>query len=508
MISANAAHRLAGLVDHRVADHRAVGKDEIRDEVLDGGKPADVVQGLGRLSLDGLRHGVDDLVDVACDRRLDDELAFRVAALRERDVRDLAEHLLHLRGQVRVVAHELRVECVELRLRIADVLAVERALGELHEYAGIIVLAHEVYGVFHVLLEYEAGELAREALFLGRHEADFEIAVVDHPEDVLRSRGAQRLRIGHYATQKSLGERVRIHVDGDFRREGALADHGRDIAVVILDELHRLARELEFGRFADVRGQKLERLRHEALERVDHGRMEFHPLVHGIPGLAALVPAGFEVRQRTRRRKKAYRVRHREFRGGSPQLVVNVQRFAVHEVARPGSTGAHVRGIGGLPQIVARDGCARLLRKPETAVGVFVEDRPHLRARQRGEPGLYYPEALRGVGRDVQLRRQAEPVADLVYRLFADATLLERIQKRLLDLQNALGRKLDVVERFSPDVVVYLDELGRAVVFRREIDLAGVVVAGCDSVELREAYVGQGHVPISFLGVLTFLLSI
>ena len=486
LVRKHAAHRFAGLVDHCVADHRAVGENEVRDEVLDGGESPDVVQRLGRRRLDGLGHGVDDLVDVARDRRLDDELAFRVDALRERDVRHLPEHLFHLGGEVRVVAHELRVESVEFRLRIADVLAVERALGELHEYAGIIVLAHEVYGVFHVLLEYEAGELAREALFLGRHEADFEIAVVHHPEDVLRGRGAQRLRIGHYATQKSLGERVRIHVDGDFRREGALADHGRNIAVIVLDELHRLASELEFGRFADARGQQLERLRHEALERVDHGRMEFHPLVHGIPGLAARVAARFEIGQRARRRKKAYCVRQSEFRGGSSEFVVGVQRFAVHKVAGPGATGAHIRGIGGRPQVVTRDGCARLLRKPEAAVGVFVENRPYLRARQRGEPGLYYPEALIAVFRDFQLRRKTEPVADFLHRLGADAPLLERIQKRLLDLQNALGRKLDIVLARLPDVVVDLDELGRAVVVRLDVDLPGVVVAGRDAIELCE----------------------
>ena len=174
------AHRLALFVDRDVTDHRVVGEHEVRDEVLDAVETADVVQRLG----DGLRrllrrHGLDDLVDVADDGSLDDDLA--VDRLLERDVRHVLEHLLHFRRQIRILAVELRVVGVEQRLRVADLLAAQRALGHLHEDAGVVVALDEGIHVnlaVGLVREDERGELAREARPLARDHDAFEITVV------------------------------------------------------------------------------------------------------------------------------------------------------------------------------------------------------------------------------------------------------------------------------------------------------------------------------------------
>ena len=137
------AHRLARAAGRDVAHHRVVGEHEVRDEVLDCVQPADVVQRLGGLRVYRLGHGLDDIVDVADDRRLDDELAVADERLLERDVRHVLEHRLHLLGERCVVAHELLVVGVQQRLRVAHVLACEGALGHLHEDARVVVAVDE-----------------------------------------------------------------------------------------------------------------------------------------------------------------------------------------------------------------------------------------------------------------------------------------------------------------------------------------------------------------------------
>ena len=163
---------------------------------------------------------------------------------------------------------------------------------------------------------------------------------------------------------------------------------------------------------------------------------------------------------------------------------------AVHLVARGRAARAHApRRLARLPAAV-RELRTRILRETLALVGELVEDRPHLRAGERREARRENHVALLLVGRHAQRVRQAEAAADLLQRLRADAALPERVQERLLHLQDALGRELDVVLGRGPDVVVDLDELGHAVVVRPEVDLTGVVVAARYAVELREADVG------------------
>ena len=113
-------------------------------------------------------------------------------------------------------------------------------------------------------------------------------------------------------------------------------------------------------------------------------------------------------------------------------------------------------------------------------------------ARERREAAIQH----RVAGVHVQRRRdilgEAEIVADFGKLVRLDAALAKGVQERLLHLEHAFGGKDDGVLRRPVDVVVDLRKFASELpmVVCLEIDEAGVVFAGCDSVELREADVG------------------
>ena len=194
--------------------------------------------------------------------------------------------------------------------------------------------------------------------------------------------------------------------------------------------------------------------------------------------------------QGARCRKETDRVCHAEVDADGAVGLVGGHGGDVRVVAPSEVLGAHVRRLlSGLPVAVG-EFRSRGQGEPPALVGVRVEDVPHLRAGERTEPGREDAIALVGVRRNIQIRRKAQPVADLLHGLRAHAAAFERVEERLLDLEDALMGEDDVVLRRPPDEVVDLDELGRAVALRPEVDLPGVVVAGRDAVELRKADVG------------------
>ena len=74
-----------------------------------------------------------------------------------------------------------------------------------------------------------------------------------------------------------------------------------------------------------------------------------------------------------------------------------------------------------------------------------------------------------------------------------DAPAAERGDERLLHLEYALGRERGLVQARLVDVVVDLLERDLAVVVGGEVDLAGVVVAGGDAVEVAKREFGDRH---------------
>ena len=341
-----------------------------------------------------------------------------------------------------------------------------------------------------VVREHERRELAREALLFARHHPAFEIVVVDGVENGLGDGSAERLRVGDRAADQPHREGLGVHLEGDLRRERPLSDDRGKRTVLALDELHRLALDLEFARFAYARGPHLEGLPDERLEGVHEGGVLGAPLVHGVRARVALASRGVELGERACRRKEAQRIRDAHADAGVPAGVELRHRLVVHGVARGRMACAHLpRRLAGLPAAV-REFCARILREALALVGKFVENRAHLRAGQRREALPKETCALIGAGGHLHFRRKTEPLADLVHVVGAHAALLERVQERLLHLKHTLGRKRHVVLRRPPDVVVDLDELGGSMLVRLDVDLSGVVAAARDSVELGEADVG------------------
>lgn len=150
---------------------------------------------------------------------------------------------------------------------------------------------------------------------------------------------------------------------------------------------------------------------------------------------------------------------------------------------------------------VVRVGDADLLlglAEAAAAVGVVVEDRAHVCAGERLE-ALSHDGRLRGlVCRGGHLGRHAELLADFGELVGLDAAARERVEERLLDADHLLGRERDVVEVRLRDVVVDLVEDGVALFVGPDDDVAGVVVAGRDGVEMREREVDVCHCCCSF----------
>ena len=166
---------------------------------------------------------------------------------------------------------------------------------------------------------------------------------------------------------------------------------------------------------------------------------------------------------------------------------MQVLRSHVHLVAIGHATGAHVGSALPSRPVVIRDIGPRSHREALALVGVFVEDRPYLRAGQRTEPRLQKTRALLAVGGNLQLVGNSETDADVFQILRLYSALFESVKERLLHLEDAFRREDDVVQALPPDVVVDLDKLGLAVISGLDVDLPGIVIAGRDLVELCEA---------------------
>ena len=215
--------------------------------------------------------------------------------------------------------------------------------------------------------------------------------------------------------------------------------------------------------------------------------MQLLPVVDRIVARAALAAHRVKIRKGTRVGKKADRVRDGKIDTGVAARGVGGRRGGVHIVAPSCGLGAHVRRrLARLPVLVG-DVRVRGSGEAPALVGEFVQDRAHLGTRERREARLEKIVALGLCGKFPHLRRETELLSDGIQRLGFHAALLESVQERLLHLEDALGRKPLVVLGSLPDVVVDLDELGCAVLAGPEVDLPGVVAAGRDTVELREA---------------------
>ncbi len=487
------AHRFARLADDRVRHHRIVGKYEIGDKILHTVEAADIAERFRHL--DGLlrRHRLNDLVDVADDGGSDDELAVSARGLFERDVGDIPEHGLHLFGEARVVVIELGVIGVEHRLAVAKVFAADSTFGHLLENAGVVVAIYEFVQIKRVarfFRENKRGELAREARPFARKESAFEVVVVNHAENVLEGALSDGFRVYDRAPHKTHGEGFGIHLEVHSRREAALADNRMQGAVVVLDEFHSLAGEAELLRLAHIRRQHLERRRNETLEGVDEIRMLPFLVVYGVLAGEALVARGLEVFKIARRGKKRYGVGYGVVGAGdvAPGAVLPVDN-EIGPIARELAGFAHTCGFLGRLEVVVREILHGFLRITLAASRILVEKFSHKRAGKRHIARLENFRAADPVVCDIHLRRKTEPLANLIHVLFGHFRRLERVQERLLHLENALRREHDVVLARLPDMVVDLDELCLAAGVRLEVNLSGVVAAGRDAVELREAYI-------------------
>ena len=145
------------------------------------------------------------------------------------------------------------------------------------------------------------------------------------------------------------------------------------------------------------------------------------------------------------------------------------------------------RRFRGGRKLLVRDVRSGLARETAPAVGVLIEDRAYLLARE-GRETLLDQGGHVGVGSSrIQVGGDAELLADRGDVLGRHAGALQSRDERFLGVQHALGRQLHVVFRRVPDVVVDLHERPGAVLGRCDVDLPGVVRAGRDAVEVREA---------------------
>ena len=233
----------------------------------------------------------------------------------------------------------------------------------------------------------------------------------------------------------------------------------------------------------------LEERREVVLER-DGGEVL---LVDGVLALAAAVLRLQEVG------KLALRGEEREgvgqFLRDVPLALRKTNGGAVHGDAYLLVGAGHRRGLLRRREVLGAHGRQRLRRPAHAARRVSVEQHAHVLARQGPDAGRHHFLHLVFVGGKLHLGGDAELCAHLVDARLVNAAAPQGLDERLLHLEDALGRKHHVVLARLVDVVVHLPQrvLHVAVVVRLEVHEAGVVVAGRDLVELREADVRYCH---------------
>ena len=360
-----------------------------------------------------------------------------VVRVAERDVRDLFEQGLHVVGKPGVVADELGVVFVELGLGVDRLLVVrERALGDLDEYAGVVVALAEVECVLRLALEDEAGELAREARAVACKDAGIEVVVVDGVQEALHRRRAERLEVGERAADETREERLRVRAERDLRLQVARSEDRRELAVLALHQLRLLSEQVERLGLLRVRRVHLEchleEVREVVLKR-DGGHVA---LVDGVLALAAVVLRRQEVGKRTTRGEERKRVRqlHRVLtlapREGEGRLV--------HADARLLVAAGHRGGLLRRREVLGAHGGQRLGRHAHAARRIAIEQRAHMLARQGLEAGRENLLHLGRVVRELRLGRDAELRAHLVDPVLRNAAVPQGRDERLLHLDDAL----------------------------------------------------------------------
>ena len=289
LVREDVAYRLARKSRGDVGDHRLVGEDEIRNEVLDSldaadaverepaGGPGDrrLVQGGGGGGLVRRRHGEDPVVRLC-----------------KRDVLHRLKQILHLRGESGAVLLELFMVAVEgvAGVELLHVLAVKRLLGHVGENHRLVVPRDEIVGrerrgVLCMTREDLRREQARQAAVVVVGEPR-DVPVHHERQDVLRRGGAQRFGFAQYLVDQLLHEILRGDAQRNGRHGPVLFEDDGETAVGALGDLRRHAAEREVVRMVRAVRKELERLREKLLESV--------PQLVG--GLLALVSQGVAAR--------------------------------------------------------------------------------------------------------------------------------------------------------------------------------------------------------------------